>query len=221
MRYLLACLVIFACVCCAPEPPKTADEVAANFRATLDAVVALTADGRAYCSGVWHRDRILTAAHCVEGENEARYSVFDDYSYDHNRYTRSFSAYVVRSDEVLDVALLEPEGADADGRYRNLLLADDPPYMGQRVFAVGHPYGLGFYVSEGRVVAPLRHGALDEDMPWISTNVHLYPGMSGGPLLTEDAEILGINSFGRAPRGVNGISGHVPVSAVRSFLAED
>jgi len=69
--------------------------------------------------------------------------------------------------------------------------------VGQKVFAIGAPYGLDLGVeltlSEGLVSALRRHAR--DAYPMIQTSAPMSPGSSGGALLAGDGSLIGITSF--------------------------
>lgn len=85
----------------------------------------------------------------------------------------------------IDLALLKIPGS-----YANLELADSNDVkVGEKVIAVGNPYGLSFSVTEGIV------SALDREGKYIQTDVPLNPGNSGGPLINKYGRVIGVNNF--------------------------
>ncbi|MDY0091349.1 MAG: trypsin-like peptidase domain-containing protein [Candidatus Vecturithrix sp.] len=60
---------------------------------------------------------------------------------------------------------------------------------GQRVFALGHPLGLDFTVSQGIIS---NRNRLIQGASFIQTDVALNPGNSGGPILNENGEVIGV-----------------------------
>jgi S1-C subfamily serine protease len=90
----------------------------------------------------------------------------------------------------LDLALLKIKG-----NFEYLEFADsDDVKVGEKVIAIGNPYGLSFTVTEGIVSAKDRKGF--NNLPYyIQTDVPLNPGNSGGPLVNKKGEAVGINNF--------------------------
>lgn len=97
-----------------------------------------------------------------------------------------------------DIAVLKVEGSPAwffplpAGASRDL-------QVGQKVIAIGNPYGFDHTVTTGIVSAlgrsmPGAGGVTIRDM--IQTDASINPGNSGGPLLNLDGEVVGINSAG-------------------------
>jgi S1-C subfamily serine protease len=100
------------------------------------------------------------------------------------------SASLIGYDSDLDVALLK-----ITGNYNYLELADsDDVKVGEKVIAVGNPYGLSFSVTEGIVSAVNRVGI--NNLPYyFQTDVALNPGNSGGPLIDTQGKVIGMNNF--------------------------
>jgi len=93
-------------------------------------------------------------------------------------------------DTTLDVALLK-----ISGTYDELELGNsNNVQVGERVIAIGNPLGLGFSVTQGIVSGVHRSGPNGLDA-YIQTDAALNPGNSGGPLINNKGEIIGINNF--------------------------
>lgn len=96
--------------------------------------------------------------------------------------------------------------------------------IGQKVLAIGNPFGLqrtlttGIVSSVGRTIRS-DSGTLIEDV--IQTDAAINPGNSGGPLLNSDGEIIGINSAILSPSGGNvGIGFAIPVNTAKRVIPE-
>ena len=63
---------------------------------------------------------------------------------------------------------------------------------GDKVVAIGHPYGLKYTATQG-IVSNTYH--LVDEIVFIQHDAALNPGNSGGPLINEKGEIVGINTF--------------------------
>ena len=106
---------------------------------------------------------------------------------------------VVGANPDYDLALLEL--ADASGLpedVRPIELADSATIMvGQKVVAIGNPFGLQSTVTQGIVSAVGRElpsiGRVE--IPMIQTDAAINPGNSGGPLLDSSGRLLGINTM--------------------------
>ncbi len=167
----------------------------------LGSGVIVTADGY-----------ILTNNHVVEGADELKITLADD---------RDFIAKVVGSDPKTDIAVLKIEARDLP----TVTLADsDKLRVGDVVFAVGNPLGVGQTVTMGIVSAKGRSklGLLDnvsgyED--FIQTDAAINMGNSGGALIDARGRLIGINSAILSPsRGNIGIGFAIPVNLARFIM---
>jgi len=96
--------------------------------------------------------------------------------------------------------------------------------IGQKVLAIGNPFGLqrtlttGIVSSLGRTIRS-EAGTLIEDV--IQTDAAINPGNSGGPLLDSDGAIIGINSAILSPSGGSvGIGFAIPVNTAKRVVPD-
>lgn len=73
-----------------------------------------------------------------------------------------------------------------------LHIAEKLPSDGDRVIAIGHPYGLTYTSTEGIVSKGKR---VFDGISYIQIDAAINPGNSGGPLVNEFAEVVGVNTF--------------------------
>jgi len=96
--------------------------------------------------------------------------------------------------------------------------------VGQKVLAIGNPFGLGETLTTGIISSLGRSirsesGFLMEDL--IQTDAAITPGNSGGPLLDSEGRIIGINTAIFSPSGGSvGIGFAIPVDAARRILPD-
>jgi serine protease Do len=123
---------------------------------------------------------------------------------------RSFTAKVVGSDKVYDIALLK---IDATGLPTVAIGDSNALQPGQWVVAIGSPYGLDHSVSAGIVSYVGRSLGTDQaDVPFIQTDVPINRGNSGGPLFNLDGQVVGINSqIFSTDGGSMGLSFSIPI----------
>ncbi|EAR10157.1 S1C family serine protease [Reinekea blandensis] len=90
--------------------------------------------------------------------------------------------------------------------------------IGDVVFSIGNPFGVGQSVSMGIVSAKRRaQPGLTNLTDFIQTDAAINPGNSGGPLVTADGRILGMNSaLFSATGGNQGIGFAIPIHDVLS-----
>ena len=102
-----------------------------------------------------------------------------------------YDAALIGFNQPLDVAILKINVNNLD----YLEFADTLDIkVGDKVIAVGNPYGLSFSVTEGIISAINREGANGYEV-YAQTDVPINPGNSGGPLINLNSRIVGINNF--------------------------
>jgi S1-C subfamily serine protease len=129
---------------------------------------------------------------------------------------REVPADVVEADPRQDLAVLRPAGAVGQGAQ----LAEEPDgglRQGDRVFAIGSPFGLQNTVTAGVVSAVGRTN--QEGVPMIQIDAPINPGNSGGGLFDLRGRLVGIPTsiLGPIPGNV-GIGFAVPASRVRDLV---
>ncbi len=111
--------------------------------------------------------------------------------------TKSFNAHVLGVSECNDLAVIQVDGIGATPHFD---FFDGPITAGTEVFAAGFPLGEPQFTLTKGIVAK---AAADGDITGTSSIDHtlehdanLQPGNSGGPLLTSDGQVIGINYAG-------------------------
>ena len=132
-------------------------------------------------------------------------------------------AKLVGKEESKDVAVLKLQGSLSGlfpitpGTSKDLL-------VGQKVVAIGNPFGFDYTVTKGIVSALGRKilGAGGVTIPnMIQTDASINPGNSGGPLLNSAGELIGMNTMIVSPSGTSsGVGFAVPVDIIRKTVPE-
>jgi S1-C subfamily serine protease len=120
---------------------------------------------------------------------------------------------VLRSDRRRDVALIR-----TTPKAMSLAIREDQPLVGEAVFAVGTPLEKDFEntVTKGVVSGNRTFGGLS----FIQSDVAIDHGNSGGPLLDEKGQVLGIAQWGYAPDGVShNLNFFIPIGDALRVLA--
>ncbi len=154
---------------------------------------------------------ILTNSHVVHDMTEIKVQLHDG---------REFSAKVLGDDPNSELALIQIDAQDLP--YLTLGNSDDLE-VGQWVAAIGNPFGLQATLTVGVVSAKSRNNldiAPFED--FIQTDAAINRGNSGGPLITLDGEIIGINTAiaTTTSSGYIGIGFAIPSNMAKNFMEE-
>ncbi len=131
---------------------------------------------------------------------------------------REFRAKVLGVDANTDIAVLKIDARDLPfARFAD----SDKARVGDMVFAIGNPLGVGMTVTSGIVSALGRSGMglLFED--FIQTDAAINPGNSGGPLLDSSGRLIGVNTAIYSPSGASaGIGFAIPVDVVNRIVPQ-
>lgn len=126
-------------------------------------------------------------------------------------------AEVLGTDSRTDLALLKVDGDD----FTYVRLAAEQPRIGERVLAIGNPFGLGGSVTSGIVSQQgrdIQPGPYDE---FLQIDAAINRGNSGGPTFNMRGEVVGVNTAIFSPSGGNvGIAFAVPSTIVQDVVAD-
>lgn len=157
---------------------------------------------------------VVTNNHVIEGASEAIVSLNDG---------RSYRAVLVGRSPAHDLAVLRIN-VPFDRRPPIPLGTSGDLRVGQKVFAIGNPFGLDYSLSSGLVSALDR--SIEDDKGGtiehlIQTDAAINPGNSGGPLLDSAGRLIGINTAIYSPSGAYaGIGFAVPVDTVNRVVPQ-
>jgi S1-C subfamily serine protease len=159
---------------------------------------------------------ILTNFHVVDGANRGIEVTLSN--------KRRYPAKIVGTDKVHDLALLQISAPDL----QPVTLADSTELsVGQKVYAIGNPFGLSGTMTCGiissiRTLPAARDSESGSIEDAIQTDAAINPGNSGGPLLNSRGEVIGINTM-IASNGANqssGIGFAIPINTAKAVLAD-
>lgn len=162
--------------------------------------------------------RLMTNYHVVEGalrDNSAQLKAGATLTVTFTGSTDKLPVRVVGVNPSYDLALLElVHKNDLPQGVRPIAVADsDALEVGQKVIAIGNPFGLESSVTTGIVSGIGRDFTSigQFDFPVIQTDAAINPGNSGGPLLNSKGELVGINTAIVPNVGVNGQAGSLGI----------
>jgi len=155
---------------------------------------------------------VLTNNHVIEGADELSVALPDG---------REFKAKVIGADPKTDIAVVK---IDSDNLPTLTLADSDKLRVGDVVFAIGNPLGIGQTVTMGIVSAKGRNslGLIDGGQGYesfIQTDAAINMGNSGGALIDAKGRLVGINSaIISTTRGNIGIGLAIPVNLAASIM---
>ncbi len=154
---------------------------------------------------------ILTNNHVVEEADELKVLLGDD---------REFTAKIIGTDPKTDVAIIKIEAENLP----TVTLADSGKLrVGDVVFAIGNPLGVGQTVTMGIVSATGRKVGILDDVQgyedFIQTDAAINQGNSGGALIDARGRLVGINSaILSTSQGNIGIGFAIPINLASSIM---
>jgi S1-C subfamily serine protease len=164
---------------------------------------------------VWdNKGHIVTNFHVMQGANSLSVTLADGKKYD---------AEVVGSEPNKDLAVLRIQ-APAASLYPLERGDSDKLVVGQKVLAIGNPFGFdqslttGIISALGREIKSMNETTISDV---IQTDASINPGNSGGPLLDSAGRLIGLNTAIYSPSGASaGIGFAVPVSVIERVVPQ-
>ncbi len=136
-----------------------------------------------------------------------------------NGTRRPYRAKVIGKDKDSDLAVIKIE---AKGLKPIKLSTIDEVKLGDIVFAIGNPFGVGQTVTQGIVSALNKnHVGINKYENFIQTDASINPGNSGGALIDSRGALIGINAAILSQTGGNhGIGFTIPIDMVRNVVSK-
>jgi len=154
---------------------------------------------------VSHDGYIVTNHHVVDGADEIKVSIPGDRT--------EYDAKIIGTDKKSDIAVIKIKGKN----FNAIKLYDsDKAKVGDIVFALGNPFGVGETITQGIISATRRSSiGIVEHENFIQTDASINPGNSGGALVNSAGYLVGINSAIISKSGGNvGIGFAIPSNMV-------
>ena len=160
---------------------------------------------------------ILTNFHVVDGARQIQVTLFDG---------KTYTARLVGQDPATDVAVIKIDAPSASlfpvtfGNSTQL-------HVGQRVFAIGNPFGLERTLTTGIIASLNRNNLLPSRQQGrflksvIQIDAAINPGNSGGPLLDSHARLIGMNTAIASKTGESaGVGFAIPVATIARVVPQ-
>jgi|GEM_PF-3078175 len=128
------------------------------------------------------KNYVVTNYHVIEDGNSFIVRTYDKEEYKVKK--------IIALDASYDIAVLELAGVPKN--IKVLTMADIMPEQGDDVLVIGAPIGLDYTVTRG-IVTAIRD--MDRNGTCIQIDASISPGNSGGPVLNDQSEVIGIATF--------------------------
>ena len=157
---------------------------------------------------------VITNYHVIENASQATIKLANG---------KDYSATLVGASPLHDIAVLKINISNNHSPPLPIGTSHDLK-VGQKVYAIGNPFGLDWTFTNG-IVSALNRSLTEENgntvEHLIQTNAAINPGNSGGPLLDSAGRLIGINTAIYSPNGANaGIGFAVPVDTVNRVVPQ-
>ena len=174
-------------------PPKKSEN-------SLGSGVIISADGF-----------IITNNHVIDGADEISVTI--------NGRDREYIAKIIGRDKGTDLAVIK---IDAEGLSPIVFSHIEDIQLGDVVFAIGNPFGVGQTITQGIVSALNKFGVgINQYENFIQTDASINPGNSGGALIDSRGALIGINSAILSKSGGNqGIGFSIPIDMVKNVVTK-
>ena len=163
---------------------------------------------------VWDKEgHIVTNYHVVEDAASVEVTFIDG---------TSFPAEVVGTDPDSDLAVIFVDSPE-EWLHPITLGDSEAAFVGQRVVAIGNPFGQEWTLTTGIVSAlgrTMPSGTSQFSIPeMIQTDTAINPGNSGGPLLDRNGQVLGVNTLILSlTQASSGVGFSIPVNVVKQVV---
>jgi len=164
---------------------------------------------------IWDADgHVVTNYHVIEGAQAARVTLFDDSAYD---------ARLVEKHPDKDIAVLKID-APRSKLFPISVGESHDLRVGQKVFAIGNPFGLDQSLTTGVISGLGRTIKAASGRPIsdvIQTDAAINPGNSGGALLDSAGRLIGVNTAIVSPSGAYaGVGFAIPIDVLNVYVPQ-
>ncbi|CAK9084741.1 Protease Do-like 1 [Durusdinium trenchii] len=176
--------------------------------------MAVPSEGAGSGSILDHQGHILTNFHVIDGARRVEVTLFD---------SRSYDAEIVGIDPTSDMAVLRIDAPKES--LEPVTLGDSASLkVGQRVFAIGNPFGLERTFTTG-VISSLNREISSRNQrrikSIIQTDAAINPGNSGGPLLDSGGRLIGMTTAIASKTGQNtGVGFAIPSATISRIVPQ-
>jgi S1-C subfamily serine protease len=186
-----------------------------GFQGERFLLIEIPSEGEGSGVVIDRQGHVLTNYHVVEGARQIQVTLFDGNTYD---------ARMVGGDAATDTAVIKIE-APVQSLFPVAFGSSTHLRVGQRVFAIGNPFGLertlttGIISSLNRSLPSRRSGRSIKSI--IQIDAAINPGNSGGPLLDGHSRMIGMNTAIASKTGENtGVGFAIPINTIARVVPQ-
>lgn len=186
-----------------------------GYRGDRFLFLEIPSEGEGSGSVIDKQGHIVTNSHVIEGAREIQVTLFNSKSYD---------ARLVGFDSGTDIAVIRID-APPDELFPVRFGDSSRLRVGQKVYALGNPFGLERTLSTGIISSldrwlPSRRGS-GKIKQIIQIDAAINPGNSGGPLLDSQARMIGMNTAIASKTGTSaGVGFAIPVNTIARVVPQ-
>ena len=181
--------------------PISASAIGFNAEETYQSVFVVTSGNSLGSGFAVGENCIVTNAHVLDNPNNIHLTTYSGETY---------SAYLVDMDQQKDIAVLGVK----DVKFTPLKIADYAALnTGDDAYAIGAPKSMAYTLTKGVISAKERK---IRGHTYIQTDAAINEGNSGGPLMNEEGNVIGINTLKMSDS--EGIGLAIPMSVVSEFI---
>lgn len=200
VKVLSSLIIVVAILLATTLPAKAIGFVAEEAYESVFVVYSGNSLGSGFAVG---KDCIITNAHVIGNEEDVTILTYGGEEYD---------AYVIGIDEKQDIAVLGVSGVE----FPCLEVVDiSSMNTGDDVYAIGAPKSMAYTLTKGVISAKEREVGLDT---YIQIDAAINEGNSGGPLLNDSGQVIGVNTLKMSDS--EGIGLAIPIDRVFEYINE-
>lgn len=189
-----------------------------EVKATTDSV------GESYGTGVIYDSSglLITNAHVISYTSLGETKTFDSYEIRFANKEDYQSVTLIKYDVEVDLAVLKID--DGSIKYDSVEFSNKDCSYGDKVYAIGNTSNYGIGISEGIISVPLVNVKYDNiSRLVIQADIDISSGNSGGALLNEKGQLIGITTFRTKDNQGNvnyGFTYSIPLKTIKKFISE-
>lgn len=194
------CIVFLICMIFIPNPVY-----AMNFdpEVLYNSVMVVYTKSSVGSGFAINENTIITNAHVVENSRDVTIKLYSN---------KSITGKVVKKDKDRDLALIEVEEELTPLNFNT----DENLAIGTEVYAIGAPKDIPYTMTKGIISAKNRKIG---NYNYIQIDASINAGNSGGPLVNENGEVIGINTMKMTD--AEGIGFAIGTSYINNFINDD